>query len=138
MSDLTQLMCGITLITIPSIQYGGYFLLQVLSGNPKTPELNDFQKAMFRAGHAHAGVLIILSLITQMLVDYASLGTALAWLVRVGVPLSAMLISGGFFGSAVGKGRTRPNALVGLVYAGAGLLALSLVVLGVGLVMGVS
>jgi len=42
----TKLMCGIILITMPSIQYGGYFLLQVLSGAHADLELNTFQQAI--------------------------------------------------------------------------------------------
>ena len=66
-----KLMCGIILLTIPGIQYGGFFLLRLLSGGHKNLALNDLQKSMFRAGHAHAGVLVILSLICQPLVDGA-------------------------------------------------------------------
>jgi hypothetical protein len=62
MSYITKLLCGIILITIPTIQYGGYFLLQILSGKHQNLGLNEFQKAMFRASHAHAGVLVILYL----------------------------------------------------------------------------
>ena len=101
-----KLMAGIILITIPGIQYGGYFLLRVLSGGHQQLELNGFQKAMFRAGHAHAGVLVILSLICQLLADEATLPIGLTWFVRAGVPAAALLISGGFFFSATGKGIT--------------------------------
>ena len=128
-----KLMCGIILMTIPGIQFGGYFLLKVLTGGHKRLELNDFQKSMFRAGHAHAGVLVILSLICQLLTDQAALSPTLAWLVRAGVPSSALLISGGFFFSAMGKGVTKPNGLISLIYLGIVVLALSLVMLGVGL-----
>src|SRR3990170_5805380 len=100
MTHEAKLMCGITLITIPSIQYGGYFLLRLLSGGHQALELNDFQKAMFRAGHAHAGVLVILALICQLLTDEASLSIEVMWSVRAGVTAAAILISGGFFFSA--------------------------------------
>ena len=133
MTHEAKLFCGITLITIPSIQYGGYFLLRLLSGGHQELELNDFQKAMFRAGHAHAGVLVILSLVCQLLADEVSLAVGLIWSVRVGVTASAILISGGFFFSAMGKGVTRPNKLISLLYIGVFVLAASLVTLGIGL-----
>jgi hypothetical protein len=133
MTDETRLMCGIILITIPSIQYGGYFLLRVLSGRYEKLQLNGFQKSMFRAGHAHAGVLVILSLVCQMLADYATLTVGLTWLTRAGIPASALLISGGFFASAIGKDTQVPNRWISLLYSGVFLLALSLVVLGIGL-----
>ena len=133
-SRLSRLMCGLTLITIPSIQFGGYFLLQVISGKVSELELTSFQQAMFRAGHAHAGVIIILSLISQVLVDASALKRAGEWIVRAGIPFSAVCISGGFFLSALEPGAQAPNAWVGLIYGGAILLAGGLVVLGIGLI----
>jgi hypothetical protein len=61
MTDATKLIAGLLLITVPTIEFGGTFLLSVLSG--KHPELTEFQRSMFRAGHAHAGVLVILALV---------------------------------------------------------------------------
>lgn len=130
------MMCGAILISIPTIEFGGFFLLGLLSGRgPKTP-LTGFQKAMFRAGHAHAGVIVILSVVVQLLADHAALGDALMWLARVGPPVSSLLISGGFFAAAGGKDAQKPNKMIVLIYLGAALLAVSLVVLGVGLLRG--
>lgn len=134
MTPLTKLMCGIILIIVPTIQYGGYFLLQVLSGKHEEIGLNAFQKSMFRAGHAHAGVIVILSLIAQILVDYAGLPKGLEWVVRIGFPLSAILISGGFFGAAAGKDVTKPTKLIWLLYIGAILLLIPLLIMGIGLI----
>lgn len=134
MSETTRLLCGITLLTIPSIAYGGWFLLSILSGKQEKLALTPYQKAMFRAGHAHAGVLVILSLIGQLLADHANLPTAWVWLARVALPLSAVLISGGFFGAAAGPGRTRPGPLIKLLYVGVFLLVVGLGVLGIGLI----
>ncbi len=134
MTYITKLMCGITLLTVPTIQYGGYFLLQILSGKHTEMGLNEFQKSMFRAGHAHAGVLVILSLIAQVLIDYSALPKSLEWFVRIGFPLSAILISGGFFGAATGKQITEPTKLIWILYIGAIILLMSLIILGVGLI----
>ncbi len=130
-----KLMCGIILITVPTIEYGGYFLLTILSGKQEKLGLTTFQKAMFRAGHAHAGVIVILSLICQILADYAALATTLVWIVRVGVPAAALLMSGGFFAAAAGKGSTQPNQMIGLIYVGAIVLTASLILLGIGLIV---
>lgn len=134
MSQATLLMCGIILVTIPTIQFGGYFLLQVLSGKHQDLALNDFQKSMFRAGHAHAGVLVILALLAEILTDHSGLSEGLEWLVRVGFPLSAILVSGGFFGAAAGKGTNKPTKLIGLLYLGALLLLVCLLTLGISLI----
>ena len=58
---------------------------------------NPLRQNFFRAGHAHAGVIVILSLICQVLADAAILSTPMLWFVRIGVPLAAILISSGFF-----------------------------------------
>ena len=129
----TKLMCGIILLTIPGIQYGGFFLLSVLTGGHGNLALNGLQKSMFRAGHAHAGVLVILSLICQFLVDEAALSGPVSWLVRAFIPAAALLISGGFFFSVIGKDITRPNGLIALIYVGIALLAVGLITLGIGL-----
>ncbi len=97
MSHRTTMMCGVILLIVPSIQYGGYFLLQLLSGRHDNLQLNDFQKSMFRAGHAHAGVLVILSLIAEILTDHANLPGMFIWISRIGFPLAAILVSAGFF-----------------------------------------
>lgn len=133
MSFEAKLMCGIILLTVPSIQYGGFFLLSVLSGGYERLSLNDFQKNMFRAGHAHAGVLVILSLVCQILADQAELSQSLVWMVRAFMPASALLISGGFFFSALGKGVSKPTGMVGLIYIGIALLAIGTLTLGIGL-----
>ncbi|MBS1747053.1 MAG: hypothetical protein JST21_12855 [Bacteroidetes bacterium] len=134
MSSLTKLMCGIILVVVPTIQYGGYFLLQILSGKHQEMGLNDFQKSMFRAGHAHAGVLVVLSLIAQVLVDHAGLSKGVEWMVRIGFPLSAILISGGFFGGAIGNNITEPTKLIWVLYIGIIVLFISLLTLGIGLI----
>ena len=134
MSHTTKLMCGVILLTIPSIQYGGYFLLQILSGKLNKLELTDFQKAMFRAGHAHAGVLVILSLIAEILTDQANLSHISEWIVRIGFPMAAILVSGGFFASASGKNLTAPTKLIWILYKGIAVLFISLIILGIGLI----
>ena len=135
MTEEAKLMSGITLITIPSIQYGGYFLLQVLSGRFRGPGFTGFQKSMFRAGHAHAGVIVILSLVCQLLADHTTLSLTWTWLVRAGVPVAALLISGGFFASALHSNAVRPNKWIGILYTGVFVLAFSLIILGAGLLI---
>ncbi len=133
MTTHTKLTCGIILVTIPTIQYGGYFLLTLLSGKKKLP-LTDFQKSMFRAGHAHAGVLVILSLIAEVLIDYANFGAGAEALVRTGFPLAAILVSGGFFAGASGAGATTTNRFISILYIGIIFLAVSAIVLGIALI----
>ncbi len=88
---------------------------------------------MFRAGHAHAGVLVILSLVCQILADQAAMSESFTWIVRAFVPAAALLISGGFFFSAIGRDVAKPNGLVAMIYIGIALLAIGVIKLGIGL-----
>jgi hypothetical protein len=133
-SKLTRLICGITLITVPSIEFGGTFLLKMLRTREAGYLDNPLRQNLFRAGHAHAGVIVILSLICQLLVDSIVLPDALAWFVRIGVPATAIVMPLGFFLSVTSPRAERPNGAIGLVYVGAVVLAASVLILGVGLV----
>jgi hypothetical protein len=56
-----RLLSAITLITVPTIQCGGYFLLTSLVNKSSRYLDNALRQNFFRAGHAHAGVIVILS-----------------------------------------------------------------------------
>jgi len=133
MTREARLMSGIILITVPTIQYGGYFLLTSLMNKSSGYMENPLRQNFFRAGHAHAGVIVILSLVCQILADAAVLPTPLLWFVRIGVPLAAILISAGFFFSVLPPTATQASGAVSLIYAGAVILAVGVVTLGIGL-----
>ena len=136
MTREARLMSGIILITVPTIQYGGYFLLTSLMNRSSGYMENPLRQNFFRAGHAHAGVIVILSLVCQILADAAVLPTPLLWVVRIGVPLAAILISAGFFFSVLAPTTTQASGAVSLIYAGAVILAVAVVALGIGLLRG--
>ena len=133
MTREARTMAGVILLTIPSIQYGGYFLLTSLVDRTSHYMDNPLRQNFFRAGHAHAGVLVILSLLCQMLADLATLPLALLWLGRLGVPAPAIFLPLGFFVSVARPNDAVPNRAVWLIYFGALLLAVSVMTLGVGL-----
>jgi hypothetical protein len=132
MSSATRIMAGLIFITVPTIQYGGYFLLTSLVNRQSGYMDNALRQNFFRAGHAHAGVIVILSLLSQIFVDAASLAEPLQWMIRVGVPASAILISAGFFFSMLSPSATAPSRPVYLIYAGPVVLAASVITLGIG------
>ncbi len=133
MSPMARLFSGITLITVPTIVYGGLTVLNVVSRGrfgSGAPPLTAEQANWFRAGHAHAGVLVMLSLILQQLLDHTSLPEGLVTALRVAAPLAAICVSGGFFGVAF------LPALRGLLYLGATLVGGVTLATGIGLVAG--
>ena len=137
MTREARVMAGIILITVPTSQYGGYFLLTSLMSRNSGYMENPLRQNFFRAGHAHAGVIVILSLICEMLADSATLPVPLLWFVRIGVPLAAILISAGFFFSVLPPTATKANGAVSLIYLGAVVLAVAVVSLGIGLLRAV-
>jgi hypothetical protein len=76
----------------------------------------------------HAGVLLILSLLVQMALDEAKVAPSWVWPLRVAAVASVVLISGGFFASA------HAFALRAILYAGAIVLSVMMLVVGVGLI----
>src|SRR5262249_10171437 len=119
---------------VPTIQYGGYFLLTSLVNKGSGYMENPLRQNFFRAGHAHAGVIVILSLVCQVLADAAVLPSPLVWFVRIGAPLSASLLSAGFCLSMLSPAATQPSGNIGLIYVGAVVLAISVITLAVGLI----
>ncbi|WP_353952637.1 hypothetical protein V6K52_04090 [Knoellia sp. S7-12] len=130
LSDASRTTAGILLLALVTVESGGIYMLKVVRGNA---DVTPFQEKFARAGHGHAGVLLLLALICQVLADSTQQTGALNWLSRSGVAVAALLMPGGFFFSSMGAGRTTPNKLIVLVFAGAALLAVSLVSLGIGL-----
>ena len=133
MSAAARFMAGLILIAVPTIQFGGLFLLTSLIDRDSGYMANALRQNFFRAGHAHAGVITLLSLICQPLADAAVLSRALEWLVRVGVPLAGILLSAGFFTSMLPPTAEAPGPTVALIYAGTVLLGVSVLILGIGL-----
>ncbi len=130
MSDESRVLAGILLLALVTVESGGLYMLRLVRGRA---EVTAFQLAFARAGHAHAGVLLVLALVCQLLADATGLQGLWDWVARSGVAVAALLMPAGFFLSSMGRGRERPNALVALVQVGAVVLAVGLASLGVGL-----
>lgn len=129
-SPETHYLAGVALLTIVTIEFGGWFLSRVVRG---AVPMTDFQKSFARAGHAHAGVLVILGLVCLLYTDATALTGAWLWIARIGVLAAAVLMSAGFFLSSIGRDVTRPNKLIALLWLGALSLAAGVLTLGIGL-----
>src|SRR5262249_48838572 len=119
---------------LPSVMYGGLTLLLLLTQGAHGIADNPLRHDMWRAGHAHAGVYLILSLVMLIYVDQAELSPVWKWLARTGAPIAAILIPAAFFLSVASPAATEPNALIYLAYVGAVFLAGGVISLGVGLI----
>lgn len=130
LSSASRGTAGVLLLSIVAIEFGGWYMLKVVRGQAP---VTDFQATFARAGHAHAGVLVTLALVCQILADAADVSGIWETIAREGVPIAAILIPAGFFFSSMGRGVTKPNALIALIYAGVISLAAGVVALGIGL-----
>jgi drug/metabolite transporter superfamily protein YnfA len=128
------MFAGILLIVLPSVMYGGLTLLTLLVGNTAGYRDNPLRQNLWRAGHAHAGVYLVLSLVMLRYVDEAMLSPFWKWLSRAGAPIAAILIPAAFFLSVASPSPTEPNSLINLAYVGVLFLAGAVLSLGVGLI----
>jgi hypothetical protein len=135
MSPQSRLVAGIILIALPTVEIGGASILSLLIGDPQYTQ-NELRQDLWRAGHAHAGVWLVLSLVALRYVDEAALSERMRWVVRLAFPVAALLMPLAFFLSVLSPDATRPNALISLAYVGGVVLAAGLLILGVGLVRG--
>jgi hypothetical protein len=135
MSPQSRLVAGIVLIIVPTVEIGGASILTLLIADPAYAQ-NDLRQDLWRAGHAHAGVWLVLSLVALRYVDEATLSEGMRWVVRLAFPVAALLMALGFFLSVLSPEATEPNAMINLAYVAGLLLAVGLLVLGVGLIRG--
>lgn len=127
------ILIGVLLLALVTVESGGYFLTRVVRGHVTT---NRLQRSFFRAGHAHAAVLLVLSIAILAVISHAALDGFWLQLARLGVPAAAILMPAGFFLSVTGADPQRPNRLIVLLWVGAILLTSALVTAGVGLIAG--
>ena len=121
LSEAATTTAGVLLLSLLAVEWGGSFLLRVAQDDV---EATDLQRRFYRAGHAHAGVLVTLGLVTVLFTEASGLTGTLAQVARSGVPVAAILMSAGFFLAAGGRGRTRARP-AGLVLVALGALALA-------------
>lgn len=126
----TTPLAAIVLFSIVAVEFGGWSLLGFLTSQDR---LTPFEEQFFRAGHGHAGVLLILALVYLLLMDRTrftrrtQLGLCLTLLAGI------LLQSGGFFVHMLIGEETTASAGTWLTRSGAVLLAVALISLGVGL-----
>lgn len=131
MTDAQLTSTGVVLIIIATIAYGGSFVLRTVNGDAPA---NDLQKAYFRAGHGHAGVLVILGLLIPL---YTTMDGVPGWANQMAslVLWAAIVMPAGFFLSVIGREPEKPNGLRALIWVGGLMLVAGVVGSGIGLVL---
>ena len=125
-----ELLPIIAIVSLVTVEWGGWALLSVITGRE---ELSGFRQRFLRAGHAHAGVLLVLSLVYYLYLPRADFSSGIEWASGIMLLVGIQAQAGGFFihmargedgGSSVGPRVTRTGAV---------LIAVALITLAVGL-----
>ena len=126
----TTLLPIVSLLSLASVEYGGWSLLGFLTGRG---QLGEFREQFFRAGHAHAGVLLVLSPVYFLYLGRTGYSTGVQWIAGLLLLAGIIAQSGGFF-LHMGLGRKKRSSLGTVVTrTGALLIAAALVMLAIGL-----
>lgn len=130
---LTTRWAGGLLLLLVTVMFGGVSLLRILEDGDI---LSDWQVDQFRAGHAHAGVLIILSLVYVVLLERTRWSDRRRLLMMTTLLAGGLAQSGGFFLHMLVGEPESFSAGIALTLVGALLLATAVISLGVDLIRG--
>lgn len=120
----------LALVALPSVAYGGWALLTFITGREG---LSPAQQRFFRDGHAHAGVLLVLSLVYFSYLPDTDFSDALQWVAGLTMLVGVLAQAGGFFVHMAAGGQSAPSAGTKLTRAGALLIGAALLALAAGL-----
>jgi len=126
----TRLLAILALIGLLGVEYGGWALLTFITGRDG---LSDAQLRWFRAGHAHAGTLLVLSLVYFRYLSDTSLSMTLRWTGGVLMLAGILGQAGGFFVHMASGARTANSAGTRVTRSGGLLLGSALLLLTTGL-----
>jgi hypothetical protein len=127
----TELLPAVALLLLIGVEFGGWSLPWFITS--KRDVMDDRRIQFFRAGHAHGGVLTILSLVYFVYLDRTDLSEGLQWVLGIGLIAGTVAQSGGFF-IHLGKGApdsSTPGTI--LTRTGAVVIAAALIALAVAL-----
>jgi hypothetical protein len=129
--DPTRWLAAIAIFGVLGVEFGGWALLTFITGREG---LTAAQQRFFRDGHAHAGVLLVLSLVYFSYLDDTDFSDGLQWVLGVALILGAGAQSGGFFVHMAAGDKGSPSLGTKLTRSGALVIGTALGVLAVGLV----
>ena len=132
--DSLRIWIIVSWISLPTVMFGGYSLLRLLNrGDVLTP----FQVTFFRAGHAHAGVLLLMSLLYYSYLGQTQLSASTKWIACLVLVVGILAQSGGFFLHMMLGQPNQASIGTTVTILGALLLAAAIVVLIYGLIKAV-
>jgi hypothetical protein len=133
----TDFLPIVSVLSLVSVEFGGWALLGFLTGSGSLGDdraVANHRMRFFRAGHAHAGVLIVLSLVFYIYLDRTDFSNGWDWLVGLILVAGTLAQSGGFFIHLGVGAPERPSLGTTVTRVGAILIATALVILAIGLI----
>jgi drug/metabolite transporter superfamily protein YnfA len=135
--NATEFLPIVSVLSLITVEFGGWALLAFLTGQGSLrgePATLDHRMRFFRAGHAHAGVLIVLSLVYYIYLDRADFSNGFDWFVGLLLVAGTLAQSGGFFIHLAKGAPATPSVGTTVTRVGALLIAVALVILAIGLI----
>ncbi len=129
--DSVRLFSIISWIALPTVMFGGYSLLGFLARD--NAWLTSFRATYFRAGHAHAGVFLVLSLVYYSYLAQTTFSGGLKLAACLVLLIGILAQSGGFFLHMLAGKPGKVSAGTMVTILGAVLLACSTLFLAYGL-----
>jgi hypothetical protein len=129
----TNILPIVAVFLLPTVEYGGWALLTAFTGT-RPGNFADWQKQFWRAGHAHAGVLLVLTLVYLLYLPRAEFSNTWEWILGIVLLVGLLCQSGGFFLHLAASRPDKPSAGTKLTRGGALLIAAALVTLAIGLI----
>ena len=133
----TELLPIVAVLSLITVEFGGHALLRFATREDAPPgpeERRDETFRFFRAGHAHAGVLLVLSLVYFLYLERTDYGDGMRWLAGLVLTAGILAQPGGFFVHMGMGAPDRATAGTTLTRVGAVVIAVALVLLAIGLI----
>lgn len=127
---LNRRFAAFVLFGLVTVEFGGWSLLGFLTSEST---LTAFQEQFFRAGHGHAGVLLVMALVFFVLMDRTQYQSRTQLWLGITLLAGILLQSGGFFLHMLIGVEGAVSAGTWATRSGAVLLAIALISLGIGL-----
>ena len=128
--SLNHRFAAFVLFALVTVEIGGWALLGFLTSEEG---LTSFQEQFFRAGHGHAGVLLVMALVFFVLMDRTQYQNRTQLWLGFTLLAGILLQSGGFFLHMLLGDEGAVSAGTWVTRSGAVLLAIALISLGIGL-----
>ena len=128
LSQASRNMGAVLILSLLGVMFGGSVLtwrIVNLPGYLGSPLHQD----LWRAGHAHAALFLLLTLVLLPWIDAARCSEALRWVLRVLISSASITFPLAFFLAAPNPTTASPEPALGLLIPGAILLATGLLIL---------